>query len=75
MEKLDVKTTDCSCEKLLRIAGKLGFKIVEGKKHCKIKSADGQFITTIPRSNCLSKHTVKGILERYNLFRGNIIIS
>ena len=75
MKRLKAKTSDCSCNKLLTIAQKCGFVNVGGRKHCKIKSTDGQFITLIPRHNRLSKETAKGILERFNQFGGNIIIS
>lgn len=75
MKRLKVKTADCSCDKLLTIAKKLGFVNAGGRKHCKIKSVDGQFITLIPRHSRLAKPTAKGILERFNQFGGNIIIS
>ncbi|MEK7665161.1 MAG: type II toxin-antitoxin system HicA family toxin [Patescibacteria group bacterium] len=74
MQKLTVKTTDCSCEDLLKVAKRCGFIEAGGKKHCKIKSIDGQFITTIPRHKCLSKDTVKGILKRFNQFGAEIAI-
>ena len=74
MKRLNVKTTDCSCDRLLVIAKKLGFVNVGGRKHCKIESVDGQFITLIPRHSHLAKPTVKGILERFNQFGGNITI-
>ncbi len=75
MQKLRVKITDCSCDDLLKIAKKCGFVDAGGKKHCKIKSIDGQFITMIPRHKCLSKDTAKGILKRFNQFGAEIIIS
>ncbi|MDP2741748.1 MAG: hypothetical protein Q8O66_03640 [bacterium] len=75
MQKLTVKTTDCSCDDLLRVAKKCGFINAGGKKHCKIKSIDDQFITMIPRHKCLSKDTVRGILKRFNQFGAEITIS
>ncbi len=75
MEELKVKITDCSCDDLLKIAKKCGFVDGLGKKHYKIKSVDGKFITTIPRHTHLSKDTTKGILKRFILFGANIIIS
>ncbi|MEK7124570.1 MAG: type II toxin-antitoxin system HicA family toxin [Patescibacteria group bacterium] len=74
MRELRVKITDCSYEKLLKIAKQCGFHDAGGKKHCKIKSKDGQFITTIPRHSILSKDTVKEILKRFNLFGAKIEI-
>jgi len=47
---------------------------VGGRKHCKIKNIEGKFITMIPRHNCLSKDTVKGILKRFNEFGAQIVI-
>jgi hypothetical protein len=75
MRELRVKITDCSCEKLLRVTSKCGFIDGLGKKHYKIKTIEGKFITTIPRHNCLSKDTVKGILERFDEFGAKIIIT
>lgn len=75
MRELNVKTTDCSCEKLLMIAQKCGFGVFMGKKHCKIKTTKGEFVTMIPRHSDLSKYTVKGILERFNESGAKIIIS
>lgn len=75
MRELNVKTTDCSCEKLLRVAEKCGFSVFMSKKHCKIKTAEGRFVTMIPRHSVLAKPTVKGILERFNELGAKIIIS
>ena len=74
MEELKVNTTDCSCDKLLIVAKKCGFINKGGKKHCKIINTEGQFITTIPRHNYLSKDTVRGILRQFNKFGAKIII-
>ena len=57
MRELKVKTVDCSCDDLLKIARKCGFTDGGGKKHYKIETFDGKFITTIPRHNCLDKDT------------------
>ncbi len=75
MRELRVKTTDCSCDDLLKVAKKCGFADGVGKKHYKIETIDGKFIATIPRHSCLSKDTAKGILKRFNLFGANIVIS
>lgn len=74
MKPLSVKTSDCSCEDLLKIAQKYRFSVVEGSKHCKIKSQKGETITVIPRHNSLNKHTAKGILERFIEFGADIDI-
>jgi len=74
MRELKVKTVDCSCDDLLKIARKCGFTDGGGKKHYKIETFDGKFITTIPRHNCLDKDTAKGILKRFILFGANIKI-
>ena len=75
MRELNVKTTDCSCENFLKIAGKCGFLVFMSKKHCKVKTIEGKFITMIPRHSVLAKHTAKGILERFNEFGAKITIS
>ena len=75
MRELRVKTTDCSCDDLLKVAKKCGFVDGSGKKHYKIETIDGKFITTIPRHSHLSKDTAKGILKRFILFGANIAIS
>jgi len=75
MRELRVKITDCSCDDILRVAKKCGFVDGVGKKHYKIKTVDGKFITTIPRHAHLSKDTAKGILKRFIMFGANITIS
>lgn len=75
MEDLHVNITDCSCDTLVRIAVQCGFDIVEGRKHCKIKTAEGRFITTIPRHNRLKHETAKGIVEILNSFGASIAYS
>ena len=74
MPPLIVKTTDCSCDDLLKVAKRVGFSYFQGRKHCKIKTGDGKFVTMIPRSKSLSKHTVKGILQAFIKFGADIII-
>jgi hypothetical protein len=63
-----VKSADCSYEHLLRIAERRDFVIVKGKKHYKVKTRDGKFITTIPRHTRLKREIVKGIVECLNRF-------
>ncbi len=52
---------DCSYAHFRRAAKSLGFKIYEGKKHAKVKSDNGTFVTMIPRKNRFKKWTAKGI--------------
>lgn len=68
MDELVLKITDCSYDRLLRIAERCGFKIKEGRKHCKVKTQDEIFITTIPRHNRLKRETVRGIAEAFIKF-------
>ena len=70
-----VKIADCSCETLARIAEQCGFDVREGRKHCKVKTAEGRFITTIPRHSRLKRETVKGIVEAFNSFGADIAYS
>lgn len=66
MKKLSVNTASCSHGELVRIAKRSGFMIVEGKKHSKVKTTRGEFVTMIPRHEILNRHTAKGILEDMN---------
>ncbi len=72
MRKLHVSTKDASYEELVRVACRCGFVVFEGRKHCKIKTRDGRFVTTIPRHNCLKRETAKGIVEALNSFGASI---
>ncbi len=58
--------TDCSYKYLKKKAQKLGFNVFEGKKHCKVKDSNDNFITMIPRQNRLKRETVKGIVEAFS---------
>ena len=71
-ENVRIKVTDCSYDILMRIATQCGFNIIEGRKHCKVKTAEGRFITTIPRHNRLKRETAKGIVEALNSSGANI---
>jgi hypothetical protein len=72
MEDPRVKIADCSCDTLVRIALQCGFSIIEGRKHCKIKTTEGRFVTTIPRHNRLKRETARGIVEALNSFGASI---
>lgn len=73
MKQLTVSASDCSEEELVRAAGKGGLLIREGRKHVKVKTADGKFVTTIPRKKRLKRETVKGIVEELNKAGCNIL--
>jgi len=72
---LNVKVADCSYGTLVKIAKQCGFDIFEGRKHCKIKTQEGKFITTIPRHSRLKRETAKGIIDALNSFGANISYS
>lgn len=66
MKKFSVNTKSVSADDLLGVARKYGFFIKKGNKHYKVVSADGRFITTIPRHNVVKRETAKGIIETLN---------
>lgn len=72
MKKLVVKIADCSGERLIRTARHCGFGIVEGRKHCKIKTIKGDFVTTIPRHKRLKRELIRSVVTRFNEFGGNV---
>jgi hypothetical protein len=65
MELLKVKCTDCSNEYVLKIAQECGFTVYHGAKHDKIKTSDGKFIATVPRSKHIKKPTARGIFNAF----------
>lgn len=60
-----VKAVNSGYNDLVKAAQKCGFLIMEGGKHCKVKTADSEFVTTIPRHNTLKRETVKGIIKAF----------
>lgn len=74
-KELNVKTADCSYGMLVRLALQCGFEIVEGRKHCKVKTAEEKFITTIPRHNRLKRETARGIINALISFGADISYS
>lgn len=68
MKKFRVNTKDVGCEDLLIIAKRLGFKVKQGRKHCKIETSEGKFVTEIPRHNPVKRETARGILEAMSEF-------
>lgn len=43
-----------------------GFLVEEGKKHCKVKTMEGVFLTTIPRHVRLKRELVRGVVKVLN---------
>jgi len=75
MKALQVNTSDASYEELKRIAKRCGFRISERRKHCRVETREGRWITNIPRHNRIKRPTAKGIVGRFNEFGGDITIS
>jgi hypothetical protein len=61
---IEIKTTDCSCKDLIRTAERCGFLVQQGKKHVKVKTAEGKFVTMIPRHSLIKRETAKKVLPR-----------
>jgi hypothetical protein len=74
VKKLSVNTASCSHSELVRIAKRSGFKIFEGKKHTKVETTAGEFVTMVPRHGTLNRHTAKGILKDMNACGAEIVI-
>jgi hypothetical protein len=74
MKKLRCKIKDCSCSELIKLAQKCGFTVVEGGRHCKVKTFQGILITTIPRHNRVDRFTAKEVVESFNRFGADIEI-
>lgn len=65
-KRIRVSLSDCSYSELCRAAQKSGFETFEGRKHCKVKTVDGTFVTLIPRHARLKRETAKGIVDALN---------
>ncbi len=63
MKKLRVNTKDTTYDELVRLAKKGGFIIFQGDRHAKVKTVQGQSVTTIPRHNKIKRETAKEIVE------------
>lgn len=74
MKALEVKIADCSSDVLVKTAIKCGFRIRQSK-HYKVETADGRFVTTIPRHKRLKRELVKGVVERLNMFSARKILA
>ncbi|OGM90551.1 hypothetical protein A2755_03275 [Candidatus Wolfebacteria bacterium RIFCSPHIGHO2_01_FULL_48_22] len=66
MKKLFVNTKSTSSSELEHIARKCDFRVVQGKKHTKIETTDGVFITTVPRHAKIKREVAKEIVKRMN---------
>jgi len=75
VKKLRVKKSDGSHDKLCRIAVRAGFVLHEGKRHTKVKTTTGEFVTTIPRHNHLKSELVAGAVEAMHAHGANIELS
>lgn len=51
---------------LKRVALKLGFVLVEGKKHTRVYDASGRYISTLPRG-IIKSGTFKAILKQLGI--------
>ncbi len=74
MKKLRVNTADASYEQLKKVAEKCGFRTVQRRRHCRVETQQGQWITDIPRHNKVKRPTAKGIAGRFNQFGGTVKI-
>lgn len=74
MRERIVHSADCSSKTLLRIAKRAGFVCFASKKHWKLSTVDGVFVTMIPRHERLKRELVKGIVIRMNEFGAEITL-
>ena len=74
MKRLRVNAADASYEQLKRVAEKCGFRTVQRRRHCRVETQQGEWITDIPRHNKVKRPTAKGILGRYKKFGGDVEI-
>ncbi len=75
MKPIEIKTTDCSGNNLIRAAEHCGFLVQQGKKHVKVKTAEGRFVAMIPRHSHIKRETAKGIAEALQKFGGNVAMN
>ena len=72
MKKLYLDTKDATHNELVRLAKKSGFVIFQGSKHVKVKTVQGQSVTTIPRHNKIKRETAKEVVEAMIAFGAEI---
>jgi hypothetical protein len=75
VKKYHVNLTNTSHEELRKIAINSRFGVFEGRRHTKIKTKGGEFVTEIPRHNPLNKWTARGIVEAMIAHGANIDLS
>ncbi len=46
MKELVISASDCSCNDLIKAAEKCDLVVLSGKKHYKVETANGVFVTT-----------------------------
>jgi hypothetical protein len=63
VKKLRINVAGVSCDELKIVAARSGFMFFEGKKHIKVKTVAGKFVTEIPRHRVLNKHTARAIMD------------
>jgi len=63
VKRLRVNTKDATYDELVRLAKKSGFVVFRGGKHDKVKTVQGQSVTTIPRHNKIKRETAKEVVE------------
>ena len=72
MKRLRVNTKDATHDELVRLARKSGFTIFRGGRHDKVKTVQGESVTTIPRHNKIKRETAKEIVEAMVAFGAKI---
>lgn len=72
MKKLYINTKDASYDELVRLAKKSGFIIFQGGRHAKVKTIQGQSVTTIPRHNKIKRETAKEVVKMMIAFGAEI---
>jgi predicted RNA binding protein YcfA (HicA-like mRNA interferase family) len=56
---------------LRRVALKLGFTVVEGKKHMRVYDAAGRYVSTLPRG-IIKPGTLRAILKQMGLSKAQL---
>lgn len=64
-------TTDYSGKALEKVARKLGYVAVEGKRHIRVYDSEDRYITTIPRGK-IKKGTLNAILKQMGITEADL---
>lgn len=75
MNQLRINIADCSYGMLEKAAKRCGFLVKGGRKHCKIITQEGKFVTEIPRKNRLKRETARGVVNAMSKHGCDIIHS